>query len=712
MTNRQDFQNRMNRATSLMQKGDVVGAGEIYKTLYAQLRMQSYGKRLSRRIFNNVFDGLIPDDVMLLLVNKVAWQLNACRMEDALETIKQYRMIEQDFSLHCSFDFVIDKNEIEAYRRLGNNKRALILCDKLLKKGVNHTQKVAVLILKGTIECDESHHFFCINTLSLALAEAEADGSPVLIAKCYTELAAMVGTHYPALGLSFLWKARVHYEKSKELKNVAFCKSRMAMAYFLLWHRSGQKESRFIEEARRLVNDDLKREDFRHSAAQFSYDRQKGLINNDLTLVEGAMIFFEKIRAYVEFYRSAEFYMKIALTMGDKEAAERGKKKYENMARAMGDRKRLEYILGVDVSVAVACWTPQKEQKEYHNLLDVMEMVAYDEEWFHLEENTFRMMFPTHYQEGLFETLQMPDGTTHLYPCTLYPFRYYRGQSNRLEGKKCQPSLYRGLKEENMFHERLCLKELELLLENYPLTKIYKEGLYYDTPDGTKTMFLNVDTNAIGQHYGIKTDLLDLTADKWVAAFFAATKYKNGEYLPFKDDGIGVIYVYTDSPTRGLPKLSAVGLQPFSRPGCQFGLVYKMQKDEDFNDRARRIFFKHDPAISELIFNYCNRSKKLFPNEMLETKVKDIKASKLYSHQAFANTIKEYYQSCSEEQIQKYIEELHITIQNDAPIVFTESELKTFDERWEKEEEHFFDSVYVRLAYTGPITFEEVKKYI
>ena len=53
------------------------------------------------------------------------------------------------------------------------------------------------------------------------------------------------------------------------------------------------------------------------------------------------------------------------------------------------------------------------------------------------------------------------------------------------------------------------------------------------------------------------------------------------------------------------------------------------------------------------------------------------------------------------------IDELALTIQNDAPVRFTEEELKSFDERWEKEKGHFFDSVYVRLSYSGPVELDE-----
>lgn len=75
----------------------------------------------------------------------------------------------------------------------------------------------------------------------------------------------------------------------------------------------------------------------------------------------------------------------------------------------------------------------------------------------------------------------------------------------------------------------------------------------------------------------------------------------------------------------------------------------------------------------------------------------------MYSQQALKNTQKEFYQNCNEETIQRYIRELDISIQNEKPVVFTENESNAFDEWWKNEKEHFFDSVYVRLAYTGPI---------
>ena len=703
------FRQYNQQAGELLHNRNLTEAGKLFQSLYASLHMNTYRQRLSKRRFDKVFYGLNPGDVLSLFFNKSVCHLNACETEEALNSIKCYQMIERDFSIRGAADHNMFMNEIEAYRRLGENEKALLCCDKLLKTEQESRQRVEVLITKGSIESSDSHWVFGINTLSLALAEAEADGTKKLIAKCYLELATMIGTHYPALGLSFLWKARVYYERANETENVAFCKSRMAMAYFLLWHKSHQKEERFIVEARRLVNDELKRDDFRHEGAKYSFDRLKGLLINDLRLIEASMDFYERIKAYGDFYRSAEFYIKTALTIGEREAAKRGVTRYEQTAVSLHDEKRLNYIRNIDFDNAVACWVPEQESKELPNLLDVLDVIAFDEERFHLEKDVFRVFFPTHYQEGMFETVTMADGRTCLYPCTLYPYKYFRGQSDKLEGKKCKPSLYRGLSDSEMFHERLCLKELEILLQSYPLTRVFEWGMGYSTPGGVNPIFLNVDVKALGQHYGIKTDLLDLTADKWVAAFFSSTEYRNGEYLVWKKGGEGVIYIYRDRPAmiEALNRLSAVGLQPFSRPGCQAGLVYKMLPGEDFNDKAQRVLFKHDPEIAEFVYNYCNRSKKLFPDEILEEKVKAIKAAKTCSQLALTNVVNEYYQDKTEVDVMGWLNELDIVITQDSPVKFTDEELEDCEKRWNKEKEHFFDNVRVRVTYTGPIEFAE-----
>ena len=230
------------------------------------------------------------------------------------------------------------------------------------------------------------------------------------------------------------------------------------------------------------------------------------------------------------------------------------------------------------------------------------------------------MLQPYYEHEGKFEIVTGPDAQERLIPCSLSFNCYYRGESGY--HKPCKPSLYRkGMTDEAIFHERLKACELELLIADYPLTDIFKSGLQITLNDGhTIHLHLNIDTEALAQHYGIKTDLLDLTVDKFVAAFFATTTYRNGKYYPVepKEPQYGVFYMYSDIPLWEKDMYSkhmrVVGLQPFSRPGEQAGFVLRLGKKDDFRKKAlKKIKFRQDKDISWLIFNYTNRANKLFP---------------------------------------------------------------------------------------------------
>lgn len=54
MVNRQEYLDKMNQATSLMQEGRITAAGEIYKSLYKMLCLDTYSQRLSLRVFDKI----------------------------------------------------------------------------------------------------------------------------------------------------------------------------------------------------------------------------------------------------------------------------------------------------------------------------------------------------------------------------------------------------------------------------------------------------------------------------------------------------------------------------------------------------------------------------------------------------------------------------------------------------------------------------------
>ena len=121
MLDQRKFRQDRQRAVDLMREKSLTKAGEVFSSLYAQLRMNSYRQRLTKRRFDKVFFGLTPDDVMTLLVNKTACHMNASETRQALGTIKCYKMIGRDLSIAGAPDFDMAMNEVECYRRSGEN---------------------------------------------------------------------------------------------------------------------------------------------------------------------------------------------------------------------------------------------------------------------------------------------------------------------------------------------------------------------------------------------------------------------------------------------------------------------------------------------------------------------------------------------------------------------------------------------------------------
>lgn len=339
-------------------------------------------------------------------------------------------------------------------------------------------------------------------------------------------------------------------------------------------------------------------------------------------------------------------------------------------------------------------------------ILDVLEWLAYDEEKWALDESEMRGSFPSYEHEGKFEIVTGPDGQERLIPCSLLVNRYYRGESGY--HKPCKPSLYRkGMTDEAIFHERLKTCELELLIEDYPLTGIFKSGLQINLCDGHAIhLHLNIDAEALAQHYGIKTDLLDLTVDKFVAAFFATTTYRNGKYYPIepKEPEYGVIYIYSDESWGENDMYSkhmrVVGLQPFSRPGEQAGFVFRLGKKDDFRKKVlKKIKFRQDKDMSWLIFNYTNRANKLFPKSILEEKANAIINSKFYSVKAFEHCKARYYADVDNNVLMGYLADLHLKISEQSIVYFSDSEKEKVVKDWnERGLEEFRKKVIFRMV--------------
>lgn len=357
----------------------------------------------------------------------------------------------------------------------------------------------------------------------------------------------------------------------------------------------------------------------------------------------------------------------------------------------------------------------KEEIAKLPTLLDVIDFYFAGEHSMELrtEYSDFKGAFPTHIQKGYFEPLLMEDGTSILLPLSPVEHSYYRGESSYHE--ECFPSLFRkNMGDADIFVERVKRCELELLMQDYPITGIVREGIQAKDPSGDwYPFFFRIGYDGMAQHYGIKTEYLDLTIDQWTAAFFAATiyDYSTDTYSPITDTDkypYGAFYLYNEipfpAPYDKHQRVDVVGLQPLARPGRQAGYVCRMGRGENFNNIAQKTLFRHDARVNELIFNYSNRSNRLFPKELLNVRIrKEIVEGKEFSQWSYNEAKKRYFADMSDDVLKEYLKQKDVTIRPDNRQWFTEAEKSDIIDYWNSHEQEFLSKIKTRWSYHGPI---------
>lgn len=288
--------------------------------------------------------------------------------------------------------------------------------------------------------------------------------------------------------------------------------------------------------------------------------------------------------------------------------------------------------------------------KEIDVLPTIMEVV---EQISAMENHTMLQMASTiptmqFYDEGRYSFVS--DSKNHnivrLMPVSPTPFLYFRGQSRYHD--PCVPTLYRGKKkgelppEEDVAGNRIKICEFAMLLNTHPV--------FCEVLRNTQ-----VDAVALAQHYGLPTEYLDLTNSKWVAAFFASTRYDSATdtYYPVGRDykeGYGVMYVTNTAghkfPEEFFEKNQVIGYQYFERPSKQSSFGFKMDKGEDFNNNPffDKVFFKHDIEASTIVYNMAYRQNRFVPKDELSKLARKIAESKEVTRMALFHCWQVYYQ--------------------------------------------------------------------
>lgn len=278
-----------------------------------------------------------------------------------------------------------------------------------------------------------------------------------------------------------------------------------------------------------------------------------------------------------------------------------------------------------------------------------------------------------------FEIIQFSEKDIKNVPMPANPL--YRGQNEYYA--PCFPSLYRRSWNKTEELERLVqMEDFKFVLSQNP------EVL--DMQDAG----LTVNYDGLAQHYGIETDIMDLTNSFGVAAFFATSRYDylSDRYYPVMNMiSKGVIYFYPlgmfDISSSNKPKIIPIGLEVLPRPGEQRGFGMHMEKDEDFNHACPLMFFFwHNPKASLECFKRFNDGATLFPYDPMAEKVREMRKYRIYSRYAIHKVINEPngIQGISTDEAEKLLTEKGCTIVDKTPFTYTQAELDYTTKRYHK----------------------------
>ena len=359
----------------------------------------------------------------------------------------------------------------------------------------------------------------------------------------------------------------------------------------------------------------------------------------------------------------------------------------------------------------------QEEIAKLPTLLDIVNHYLEGErrlEYLH-ENGLFKGLFPTQRHKGLYEPMLMPDGTHILMPLSPAQHSFYRGESEYHE--ECHPSLFRKqMTDADIFVERVKRCELERMMVEYPITNLFANSIQAQDPTGEwHPLPFRVGFDGMAQHYGIKTEFMDITVDPLTAAFFAATTYNVADdtYSPITDTDkhpYGVYYLYNEIPLPFLEskRIAVVGMQPLSRPGRQSAYVFRMRPKENFNQLAQKTFFRHDADINKEIYNRANADNRLFPNELIGTRIRaEIVNGEEFSRWAYEQAVLQYGEERDEKVLSGYLKEKNIRISITDRQWFTEAEKQQAIDYWETYQQELFSKISLRWSYRGPIKVEE-----
>lgn len=205
----------------------------------------------------------------------------------------------------------------------------------------------------------------------------------------------------------------------------------------------------------------------------------------------------------------------------------------------------------------------------------------------------------------------------------------YRGQT---EDWPCIPALARKDKLEDRFLASCQNIAFQDILSEHPYIALTRSSTFLDTP-------IYVDLCGLAQHYGLHTDMLDLSLNFEVASFFATCRWDDASrcFQPIcTAKRPGIIYRMMFPLWNGgfpAPACNIIGWQPLPRPAQQRAVGIRLRTLDDLDKwpGVQIIKFRQSKDVSSRIFELFNKGKDLFPNDVAADMAEEAKALKQFT---------------------------------------------------------------------------------
>lgn len=299
----------------------------------------------------------------------------------------------------------------------------------------------------------------------------------------------------------------------------------------------------------------------------------------------------------------------------------------------------------------------------------------------HLHKSGWSQINTLAYASPMFQVMMIKDNWGAYFPMPDYPL--YRGQ--RYYYDVCKPSLYRrSWTEEQKIERLLQIEDFKHILAENPEVKELKQA----------SLFVNY--LGLAQHYGIETEMLDMTNSPLVAAFFATTTYDSNTrmYRPVEDCvSVGCIYFDVLGPmingaNEGENRdIWPVGMEALRRPNEQRGYTIKLNENDNFNtiiNHPKCFRFIQNRDWSYKIFAATGGGSVLFPYDPMADKIWAMRKFKIYGLDSLDIVIGNEQLTVPKVGIQKALETKGCHFLRTTPFLYTKEELNFIENEYKK----------------------------